>query len=105
MSWISLEDEILALRFLLEREDLAGVFNLTAPKPLTEAAMCRLIGQAMGRPCWIPAPGFLLRLLFGEKAKETVLASQRVLPKRLLQSGFAFEFPHPEAFFSYLRLD
>lgn len=104
MSWISLEDEILALRFLVERDDLTGVFNLAAPMPLTESALCRLIGRAMRRACWLPAPGFLLRLFYGEKAGETVLASTRVLPRRLLQAGYSFEFPHPEPFFSHLRL-
>ena len=94
-SWISLEDEVRAIRFLIEREDLAGPFDLTAPQPLRQKELCRIIARALRRPCWIPVPAFLLRLLFGEKAGETLLVSQRVLPRRLAAAGF--EFRHPDA--------
>ncbi len=92
LSWIHLADEVRAVRFLLEREDLAGVFNLTAPAPLPEKDLCRKIGAAMRRPCWFPVPAVLLKLLFGEKARETLLCSQRVLPRRLRAVGFEFLF-------------
>ncbi len=94
-SWISLEDEVRAIRFLIEREDLAGPFDLSAPQPLRQKELCRIIARALRRPCWIPVPAFLLRLLFGEKAGETLLVSQRVLPRRLAAAGF--EFRHPDA--------
>ncbi len=96
-SWIHLDDEVRAIRFLLERGDLAGVFNLTAPAPLPERDLCRALGNAMGRRCWLPVPALALTLLFGEKAKETLLAGQRVLPRRLLAAGFAFRFPEAGA--------
>jgi hypothetical protein len=94
-SWITLEDEVRAIRFLLENESLAGAFDLTAPRPLRQGELCGLIGRALRRPCWIPVPAFLLKLLFGEKARETLLVSQRVVPRRLLAAGFAFR--HPDA--------
>jgi uncharacterized protein (TIGR01777 family) len=94
-SWISLEDEVRAIRFLIERGDLAGPFDLTAPQPLRQKTLCCVVGKAMRRPCWFPVPAFLLRLLFGEKAGETLLVSQRVLPRRLAAAGFAFR--HPDA--------
>jgi uncharacterized protein (TIGR01777 family) len=94
-SWISLEDEVRAVRFLIERGDLAGPFDLTAPRPLRQKELCRVIARALRRPCWIPVPAFLLRLLFGEKAGETLLVSQRVFPRRLAAAGFVFR--HPDA--------
>lgn len=92
-SWISLEDEVRAIRFIVEGEGLAGIFNLTAPRPLRQKDLCRVLGKALKRPCWLPAPAFALRVLFGEKARETLLAGQRVTPRRLLAAGFEFRQP------------
>jgi uncharacterized protein len=89
-SWISLEDEVRAVRFLVEREGLGGTFNLTAPRPLRQKDLCRVLGRALKRPCWLPVPAFVLRAFFGEKAGETLLAGQRVAPRRLLAEGFEF---------------
>ena len=94
-SWISLEDEVRAIRHLVERENLAGVFNLTAPRPLRQREFCRVVGRALGRPCWLPVPAVVLRILFGEKARETLISGQLVFPRRLAASGF--EFLHPDA--------
>jgi uncharacterized protein (TIGR01777 family) len=94
-SWISLEDEVRAILHLIEHDELAGAFNLTAPGPLRQREFCRVLGRAIRRPCWLPVPALLLRLLFGEKAKETLLSGQRVVPRRLMASGFAFH--HPDA--------
>jgi uncharacterized protein len=94
-SWISLEDEVRAVRFLVEHDDLAGIFNLVAPQPLREAELCGIVGQRLRRPCWLPTPAWLLKLLFGEKAGETLLVSQRVFPRRLEAAGFKFR--HPDA--------
>lgn len=96
-SWIHIEDEARAIRFLIGRDDLSGVFNLTAPRPLREGELCRTIAKAVRRPCWLPVPALLLRLLFGEKADETLLVSQRVVPKRLEAAGFAFRYPDAAA--------
>jgi uncharacterized protein (TIGR01777 family) len=96
-SWIHIADEVRAIRFLLVRDDLAGIFNLTAPHPLRERDLCRAIGRAVGRPCWLPVPAFVLKLLFGKKARETLLAGQRVWPRRLLSAGFEFDYPDARA--------
>jgi hypothetical protein len=90
-SWISLDDEIAAIRFLMESENLHGAFNLTAPEPVTMKQFCKTLGQVLHRPAWFAVPGLVLRLVFGQMAQETVLSGQRVLPKRLLQAGFHFE--------------
>ena len=95
-SWIHRRDEVAAILFLLERDDLAGVFNLTAPHPLTSKDFARTLGRALKRPAWFPVPAFLLRLLFGQKAEETLLSGQRVLPRALLRAGFRFSYPDLE---------
>lgn len=92
-SWIHIRDEVRAIRFLVEREELSGIFNLVAPNSLREKEFCRALGKALGRPCWLPVPAFVLKILFGEKARETLLAGQRVLPRRLKQAGFVFNYP------------
>jgi len=95
-SWISLQDEARSLRFLIETEEARGAFNLTAPNPVTNRELARIIGRVMGRPSFIPVPGFALRLAFGEVA-EVVLQGQRALPQRLLDLGFEFRHAQAEA--------
>jgi uncharacterized protein (TIGR01777 family) len=81
MSWV----------FLLERNDLAGAFNVTAPNPATNAEFTRALGAALHRPAVMTVPAGVLRLGLGEMANQTLLASQRVMPRRLLDAGFTFE--------------
>ena len=95
-SWIHLEDEIKAIRFLMENENLNGVFNLTAPTPLVMTDFCKILGQLMHRPCWFKVPGFMLHLAMGEMAEALLLTGQRVLPKRLLEAGYRFLYPEVE---------
>jgi uncharacterized protein (TIGR01777 family) len=94
--WIHIEDEAQAIRFLIEHEEAGGPFNLVAPEPLTNAQFARALGRVMGRPSWIPIPGFALKLAFGEVAS-VLLEGQRALPKRLQELGFEFRFPTAEA--------
>jgi uncharacterized protein (TIGR01777 family) len=94
-SWIHLEDEARAIRFLIETETARGAFNLTAPNPLTNGELARLIGKVMGRPAFLPVPGLAMRLAFGEVAS-VVLQGQRAVPQRLLDLGFSFRFPTAE---------
>jgi uncharacterized protein (TIGR01777 family) len=101
MPWIHLADEVGAIRFLLTREDAAGPFNLTAPRPLTNRAFSRALGKALHRPSLLPAPGFALRLALGEFAG-LLLTGQRAVPQRLLELGYAFQFPEAGAAFSDL---
>jgi uncharacterized protein len=96
-SWIHLKDEIRAIRFLMENENLHGVFNLTAPAPLPMKEFCRILGKLMHRPSWLKVPGFALRLFLGEMAQALLLSGQRVLPKRLLEAGYRFSYPDTES--------
>ncbi|MFD6437246.1 TIGR01777 family oxidoreductase [Streptomyces venezuelae] len=91
-SYISLHDEVAALRHLIATETLSGPFNLTAPDPLTNREITAAMGRVLRRPALLPAPAPALRLVLGEMAGD-VLGSQRVLPTRLLDSGFSFAYP------------
>lgn len=94
LSWIHLDDEVRAIKFLLERQDLNGTFNLAAPNPSTYKNFFRILGKVMKRPSWFHVPGFLLKILLGEMAEGLILSGQRAIPKRLLEAGF--NFSHPE---------
>ncbi|HEY57263.1 MAG TPA: TIGR01777 family protein [Anaerolineae bacterium] len=90
--WIHIADEVAAIRFLLEREDAQGSFNLCAPNPVTNAEMMRALGRVLHRPVWLPVPAFALRLALGEMSA-TVLTGQRTVPQRLQELGFPFRYP------------
>ncbi len=90
ISWISLEDEVRAIRFLIENPDAQGVYNLTTPEPVTMKAFSATLGQVMRRASWTFVPGFLLHLGLGEMADEVLLTGQRVVPKRLSEADFEF---------------
>lgn len=92
MSWITLDDEVRAIRHLIDDESLSGPVNLTAPEPVTNATMTRTIGKVLRRPAVLAVPAFALRLALGrETADETVLTSQRAEAAALTRSGFEFE--------------
>lgn len=90
MSWISLDDEVSALHWLLMTSSARGVYNLTAPAPVTNAEFASEMGRVLHRPAVIPVPGFALTAVLGEMAQATVLEGQRVLPSRLEAEGFRF---------------
>jgi NAD dependent epimerase/dehydratase family enzyme len=96
MSWISLTDEIRAIRFLLDPDatDRSGPYNLTAPNPVTDAELTSALHAAFKRPDfrWLRVPESGLRLGLGEMSSE-LLNNARVLPARLLAAGFRFEYP------------
>jgi uncharacterized protein len=91
-SWIHQLDWIRAVIFLLGSENAQGVFNLTSPQPVTNAEFGRTLAWIMRRPYLFPAPSFALRLALG-KMSTMVLDGQRVLPVRLQEAGFQFQFP------------
>ncbi|MEU3284146.1 TIGR01777 family oxidoreductase [Streptomyces longwoodensis] len=91
-SYIALHDEVAAIRHLLDRDDLSGPFNLTAPEPLTNREITEAMGRVLGRPTVFAVPAPVLRTVLGEMAGD-VLGSARVVPRRLLESGFRFAFP------------
>lgn len=93
MSWIGLTDHIRAMEHALFTESLRGPANLVAPNPVTNAEFAATLGRVLARPALVPVPTVALELLYGEMARATLLAGQRVLPKAL--SAAAFEFSQP----------
>ncbi|MEE1746065.1 MULTISPECIES: TIGR01777 family oxidoreductase [unclassified Streptomyces] len=95
-SFIALHDEVAALRHILDTESLSGPVNLTGPDPVTNSEVTAAMGRVLHRPTLFTAPAPALRIALGEFAQD-VLGSQRVLPGRLLDSGFVFAFPGIDA--------
>jgi uncharacterized protein (TIGR01777 family) len=91
-SFIALHDEVAALRHLVDTRSLSGPVNLTAPQPLTNREITAAMGRVLHRPTLLSVPAPVLRGVLGEMAGD-VLGSARVVPKRLLESGFSFAFP------------
>jgi uncharacterized protein len=91
-SWIALDDMVGVLLHLLDRPELAGPINAASPEPVTNAELTRTLGRVLGRPTPLPVPAFGLRLALGEMA-DAVLASARLRPQRLVDSGYSFRFP------------
>jgi len=96
MSWIALNDLIKAFHFYLENENLDGSFNLTAPNPVTNEEFTKTLGTVLNRPTILPIPEFAIKTLFGEMGETLLLQGARVLPKRLQDAGFEFEFNNLE---------
>ena len=92
MSWIHCEDYVHAVLSLLDDTSATGSFNMTAPKPVTNAEFTRSLGQAVHRPALFIAPAFVLLLAMGERS-ELLLGGQRVLPECLSERTFYFRFP------------
>lgn len=88
--WISLEDEVRALRFIIDTEALSGPVNLTAPDPATNRELTRTIGDVLRRPTFMPVPIAGIRLLYGEMGESLATVSQRAIPRRLQEAGFTF---------------
>jgi uncharacterized protein (TIGR01777 family) len=89
-SWITLEDEVAAIQFLLEAEDVAGPVNLVAPEPVTQKGFGKALGAAVHRPMPWVVPSFALRLALAGFADEGLLTGQRLRPRVLEEAGFRF---------------
>lgn len=94
-SWIHIEDEVRAIRYLIDKDDASGVFNLTAPNPVSNQEFSFTLARILRRPGVVPVPGFVLQLLFGEMAS-VLLDGQRVVPHKLQEHGFEFQYPEPD---------
>lgn len=92
-SWITLHDQVRAIQFVLENEEISGPVNLTSPNPVTNQEFTSALARALRRPALFPAPAFALKLALGGFSTE-ILGSKKVLPAALQNAGFNFEFPH-----------
>ena len=91
MSWISLPDLVGAYVFAVENESVRGPINAVAPEPVTNQVFTKTLGKVLGRPTIFPLPAAVVKTLFGEMGKETVLSDLGVLPKRLTELGFEWK--------------
>jgi uncharacterized protein len=94
MSWITVQDLVRAVLFLLEQSTASGAYNVTAPNPVTNAQFTQSLGRALSRPTVFPMPAFAARLAFGEMADALLLGGQKALPARLKAAGFQWEAPY-----------
>lgn len=93
ISWIALADAVAAVGRIIEDDSLAGPVNIASPNPATNAEFAAALGRALHRPALLPTPAFAARLAFGQMADELLLASIRVVPRRLLDASFAYRYP------------
>ena len=103
ISWVAIDDVVNAIKLALKDETIRGPLNIVSPHPVTNEEFTKTLGHVLSRPTALSVPAFAARLAFGEMADEMLLTSQRVIPKKLNDSGFEFEHPELEgAFRKYL---
>ncbi len=91
-SWISIDDVVGIIYYLIQNQGMEGPVNAVAPNAVTNEEFTRALGRVLGRPTIFPVPGFVVRGLLGKMADETILASTRVVPQKLLDSGYKFKY-------------
>ena len=91
LPWISLDDEVGAIAFLLEHPQVSGPVNLVGPEPITNAQFTEALGRTLGRPTALPVPAVALKAVLGEAADELVLTGPRAVPAVLQRSGYPFQ--------------
>lgn len=96
MSWIAIDDAAGLIAHALSTQSLNGPVNAVAPQPVTNRTFTKTLGRVLRRPTVFPMPAFAARAVFGEMADALLLSSTRVIPKRALESGYAFRFPQLE---------
>lgn len=93
MSWISLDDHIAVINYVIENENIRGAVNAVSPDPVTNEEFTKTLGEVLSRPTFIPLPEFAVSMLMGEMGDALLLTSTKVMPKRLLDAGFEFKLP------------
>lgn len=101
-SWVSIDDVVGAIIFCINQPNLSGPVNVTAPCPVTNHDFTKTLGAVLHRPTIIPMPALAARYAFGEMADALLLASARVMPNRLSESGYRFQFPTLEPALKHL---
>ena len=96
LSWVHRRDVVGAMLFLLEQSQLHGVFNVTAPQPVTSRGFCNALKNHMRTWITLPMPAGVMRILVGEMADELLVQGQRVVPLNLMNAGYKFQYPSLE---------
>ena len=97
ISWVAIDDAVSAIKLALNEETFRGPVNVVAPNPVTNEVFTKTLGHVLSRPTALAMPAFAARLAFGEMADEMLLTSQHVVPKRLTDAGFQYQYPELEA--------
>jgi len=97
VSWIHRDDLVAMILHCLNRKDMSGPVNGTAPGVVTNREFAKTLGKVLRRPAFLPAPAFMLKLIFGEMAEELLLSGQKVYPRKALQTHFTFQYPDLES--------
>lgn len=97
ISWVALDDAVNAIKLAIDDESIHGPINIVSPNPVRNEEFTKTLGHVLNRPTALAMPAFAARLAFGEMADEMLLASQKVLPKRLTAAGFQFQYPTLES--------
>jgi uncharacterized protein len=102
VSWIAIDDLTRAISHAVATESLSGPVNAVSPNPVRNVEMTKALGKVLKRPTFLTMPASVVRLVFGEMADALLLSGQRVIPGKLLASGFTFQFPHFEGALRHL---
>lgn len=100
-AWIALEDMVRGILFLVSHAECEGIYNFVAPQPITNQAFNEQLAHVLKRFALFPAPAFALKLILGERA-DMLLESQRVIPNRLLEAGFTFQYENLKEYLTAL---
>lgn len=93
MSWIHIDDLIGIILYTIEHSSVQGAINATAPNPVTNKSFAKTLAHTLNRPALLSMPKFLLNLMLGEMSEELLLSGQRVIPKKILELGYVYQFP------------
>jgi uncharacterized protein (TIGR01777 family) len=97
--WVSLDDVVRAIEYVMEHDNISGPVNVVAPHCLTQKELGHALGKALKRPSFVPTPGIILKIILGQMAEELLLNGQHVYPKKLIDEGFEFKHPTIEKVF------
>jgi len=100
ISWVAIDDVVEAIKLALGNDSLRGPLNIVSPNPVRNEEFTKVLGHALNRPTAMSIPAFAARLAFGEMADEMLLVSQRVVPKKLEEAGFEFQYPELDGAFT-----
>lgn len=102
MSWISIDDVVGVIQYVIENESLEGAVNCVTPQPVRNMEFTKTLGKVLFRPTLLPLPAWVAQAVFGQLARELLLASTKVNPKKLQDAGYAFQQPELEGALKYL---
>lgn len=100
-SWVCMVDLCNAIEFLYDHREISGPVNIVAPGCVSQANFAKALGRALHKPSFLPTPGIALQLVLGEMATELLLHGQHVIPQRLTQRGFEFQYPDIDSALAY----